>query len=310
MLSHRRAAASTRPAGDGHRLSARADRLLGGRQRLRGEPVQFGHRLQHGQRGLLDQRPQPGVERRVLPGRGGSARRSRSARPRGRGRAARRARAGRAGRHRARCPPGVSATATGRSSAAASTPTQSSEATAPPVARTSVTAKPSAANESRTSASCWQTPSTRGPHQVRAAVLAAQPEVGAAQPGPPPRGPLAEQVGQAEQAVAAGRRALGLDQQGGVALVGVLALGARAARNRPAKLCAGPAHHRAGVVDRAADRPAVLGQRVAEQPAGLVGGRAGRRSCATRRWCPARRPRPRPGWRRRRGWPAARRPRR
>ena len=104
-------------------------------------------------------------------------------------------------------------------------------------------------------------------------MLAAQPEVGAAHARAPPRRALAEQVGQAQQPVAAGRHLLGLVEQAGVELVGVLALrrrpvGGRGERQR------GPAHHRAAVVDRAAEHPVVVGERVAEQPAGRVDGRA------------------------------------
>jgi hypothetical protein len=113
-----------------------------------------------------------------------------------------------------------------------------------------------------------------GAHEVRPAVVAAQPEVGTGQPGPPPGGALAEQVGQAQQARAAGRHLRRLLQQLRVEGVGVLTA-RRRARPRGERE-RGPAHDGAAVVDGAAEHPPVLGERVAEQPAGGVDGGPGR----------------------------------
>jgi hypothetical protein len=112
-----------------------------------------------------------------------------------------------------------------------------------------------------------------GAHEVGPAVLASQAEVGAAHAGPPPGRPLAQQVGQAQQPLAAGGHVLGLVEQPRVELVGRLALG-HGPVDRAGERQRRPADDRAAVVDGAADHPVVVGERVAEQPAGRVDGRS------------------------------------
>ena len=100
-------------------------------------------------------------------------------------------------------------------------------------------------------------PLDRGPDQVLAPVLPGQPDVRPERQAAPVRRPLAQQVRQHDQAAGAGRHPAGeVEQRLGrlVAEVG--------GQRSP-----GPVEHDAAVVDRAADHPPVLGQRVAEDAA-------------------------------------------
>ena len=128
----------------------------------------------------------------------------------------------------------------------------------PPVARSSRTSLPAARTECQHQRELLADALQRGADQVRAAVRARQPDVGAAGQRAPVRRPLAEQVGQHDQPVAAGRHR-GRE----------LAAAAPPACSPRSGASASPAHsqHDAAVVDRAADDPAAGGQRVAEHAA-------------------------------------------
>ena len=131
----------------------------------------------------------------------------------------------------------------------------------PPVARTSSIRRPAAASTRRTSASCRQTPSSAARTRCSRRCARVRPTYAPRGQRAPVRRPLAEQVRQHQQPAGARRGRW------------------RRARAAPPRAClaevgrqgvAGPLQHDAAVVDRAADDPAVRGERVAEHlaPAG------------------------------------------